>query len=445
MRKSISSLFMLIILLLSLWSISALLLGKNNQQNLHSLINENSVNPDALFSYELINYSSSIFGGKAIVAVSANNDNAFSNSVAGDLDAVLFDIDINNGPIIIHKTKPSLGNSAWIISLNDQNNFEYLKDKTELYKLKQWPSAYLVHTFDNSIEYSIPIESQFSDIIIKGIYDLKKAVNTGSIKSKNLHFNQNKYALKIDDLNLRYILQNHKSNNKDSEKKLYLKAENTPFRYKHINMTKPLNVNLNYNGAVSFKNNKINSENTVEVDNIEPSSYPLDNAKYSFDVSDLHLQKFNDLSNHLSQIKNLQQQIQWVLEEQGELPEGQDQIWQLQDQISRYDKKLDNIIHSFSTNEDISDKNNENNRDSVFLFSGIHHYKNQQSKLKGSIDFARQGLPKEKTTELSLNNLTQVNAEVSLDDLHYEFISAQIPIKKNQFKLIYKQNKLLMQ
>lgn len=433
MSKTISSIFILLLLFLMLWGVSSWLIGKNNEESLKLYLDTNQSNSDSFFKLSILESSNSILGSKSKVLLNLNSNNEVANLLEDSFGELLLSIDIKNGPILFNKAGFSFGKSAWGITFNKNNIDAEINTNSNL----KHNTAYLQQSFENNIEYHVPLNLSNSNIQIKGVYDTNTSKNKGTITSDKLTFKNDRYFLQSNELDLKYIVIQDKINDQEREQKFYIKSTFFKVLFRHKNMEKSLNLKTNIDGNIFIKNNTLNSTNNISFMNANGSTYPIDNGKFNLKISDLDLLNVTQLIDDISEVKNLNKQAQWVLEEQGELPEGQDQIWQLQDQVKRFETTLINTT-SKAINNDIK-------KMPVFKFSFVNQYQGNQSIVKGKIDSFSESLSNKDINDLSVFSLIEVNANVTLNELMFKYLSGKIPIKKKQFSLSYRDNKLLMQ
>jgi hypothetical protein len=172
--------------------------------------------------------------------------------------------------------------------------------------------------------------------------------------------------------------------------------------------------------------NKTSTENSDDL--------PIDQLQITAQSSGIQQASFLQVMESKAELDNLQMQTQWELQENGELPEGQDKIWQLQNQIHRLQQQYPVSFYKalFSSKNELN-MNNPSIEIKASNPSGV-------STLIGHLK------PSENSGESTrFSYLLEAESKVTLDDLLYAYISKRTAIRKKQFSLLYKQNKLLMQ
>jgi len=139
--------------------------------------------------------------------------------------------------------------------------------------------------------------------------------------------------------------------------------------------------------------------------------------------------------------------VQWILEEQGEFPEGQDKIWELQDRESRYFRKLPQLVSNVIFTEGSKNAVNDSQRinDASIRFYLQTQYKNEDSSINGAIYPSSLESNELDASMLSLASLIHPEAKVKLNGDWLRYLSSRFPITKNDFTLTYKNKQLLMQ
>ncbi len=194
------------------------------------------------------------------------------------------------------------------------------------------------------------------------------------------------------------------------------------------------------NSQIVFENGmietsiKVNFEKRSQLTEILEEILPIDKLEITAHSAGIQQSSFLQLMETKAELDNLRMQTQWELEEHGEMPEGQDKIWQLQNQINSLKQQYPVSFYKalFPSNETL-----ESNALSVEIKTSNDK---GQSRLSG---YLKPSVNSSDSTRLT--DLLDAEAKVTLDDLLYSFISKRSAISKKQFSLLYRQNKLLMQ
>ena len=445
MRKTFSSLFILIVLTICLWTFGAWFFGKQNSDALFKYIDKNQLNENAIVHLEMKEFSSSIISAKGRLAVRLNENYPLNTLINDNEEEWILNFTVKHGPFLINKTGFNIGKSVWEITIDEQNEnlFKPIKEVTDskINKRTQLPSAIIRHSFDDLMKYSLTFNRLQFDMKIKGIVDLKTGSHNGSMRSPEIVLKKNDITTKLSNIEFKYKNVSIAENGSYGQEKLYIRTILPEWVIKHKNMDAPVTLNAIHNGSFNLNGHILDGDNTLELNALNQTRYPFDKGIFDFNIDSLNLNKFAQLIRQFKHIQNLEEQSQWILEEQGELPEGQDQIWQRQDQAKIHKQRLPNIAkEAFLTT---------NTNKPIFTFKLLNNYQSNKSKLNGFLDIVNEGVNHSRlnseTNESLFSNLVKVNANVSLDKILYDFISNQIPINNNTFTLIYKNNQLLMQ
>jgi len=433
MRNIASSLFILMLLLLALLVVSTWFIGEKNKEFIQDYFDDETKNSNHLFDSKLNKFTSAIFTSKANISIHKNSENELVDLITHSFDEENYEVRITNGPFLLNQPNVNFGRSFW----------EFTKDPGIDTDKESKAIEHLLHQarirvdFNNNVHYEVPIELGISTLLLKGVFNVSNNKHTGTISSNGFLYRQNKHQIKSEAFVLHYYSIVKPLLNDQSNIEIGFKANNIEVEYKHDSMNEKLHVSLNYNGSTIFKNDTLKSSNTISYAKTKNSYYPFDVGTLSFDIDNVNLNYLADLLSELSNLQNKSQQTQWVLEEQGELPEGQDQIWQLQDEMDLSLKTIPNLTKTAFTNS--------GNNSSVFQFKLNAQYKGKQSHAQGNVQPSNAFATIEDISELSISSFALINTSVKLDKLLFDFLAQHLPLKNQQFELIYKNNKLLMQ
>jgi hypothetical protein len=184
------------------------------------------------------------------------------------------------------------------------------------------------------------------------------------------------------------------------------------------------NISLNENALSGFIKSDVHNVNTAASDD-----FPIETAELSLFFKGLPADAFIAYSEANDDLDNLHQQAQWALEELGEVPEGQDQIWSLYDRIEESSNRLPKIL---------AEQMHGDNKPLVQI-KAVTHYQKSSSHLEGNIN-----LNSENPKISSWLSLLEGEAQVELDDALFEMVQTLLPITKPKFQLLLKDNKVLM-
>lgn len=453
MKKGISSIFILLLLGLTIWGASAWHLGTKTEDYIASFIENTKQNTQSLFDFELLGYERSIFNSKAQIKLNINTEHNIARFFEGsinDLNDRTIQIDILHGPLLFNPKGVGTGSSAWTFGTDQPIN----QEANEVLFFDKLANAKISINFENILTYKIPFE--LNELFVTGFYDLKTANHQGRIQSNELKFESTKQTVITKQAELQYYQLDINNNEKIQFK---LTGDLPKIRYGFNLFPEGLTFKGNYKGDFTFEKNVLNVYSQLLFDMTEEDKllYPIEKGDLRFKVNDLNLDSLWNLHSELSEVKNLQEQAQWILEEQGEFPEGQDQIWQLQDREARYFNKLPQLVNDliFAEGENKSVNGTQNIKDASIRFYLKTEYNNEDSSINGAVypsfldtDFLDASFLEKNNLDvsaLSLSSLIHPQAQVKLNNDWLAYLSTRFPITKNDFTLTYKQNQLLMQ
>jgi len=423
MKKFISSIITLFILLTIIWSVSSWYFGSKAENNFRFALSEkSSVSGESLFSAELISYKRTWIGANAILRISS--DNTFFSERFGEFDAK---VNLLNGPVFFDDSGVSIGTSRWIIQPDELSLSE-----AQLLDLRSYfpdivPVLTVTMDFNQKAHYVGELQSKSGKVLLTGEYDLESEDNKGVVSIDDFTFDDT--SKKLSAKNIKLGFQHQKSitaSYKPGTATLLIPELTISTDLLRESVT----LAIKAESHISSKNNNLNGFIKLVVENKNTAEIPVNNAVFTVQFVKLAVDTFIQLSEAKAEIDNLQQQIGWVLQEQGEVPEGQDHIWQLQDQIEQASTQLpiELMQNAFNHGESqIKIEINTTNNSGSSMLSGI---------IKPADYFALSDL---------LISYLQAEAEVKLDDELFKFLNLYTAINKKQFSLMLKQNKLLMQ
>lgn len=436
MRQAISSVFILILLLISLWGISTWWFGLNNKKSIENFLTTEQMFIKNGFEYEVIDLKHSLFGSTAKIVIDLSSI-GFLNLLGIEAEQKLtLNIDMFNGPLLIDKSAAYTGNSIWHITLDKTLiNKQWLSELN----ITEFPTAVIYVDMENQIKYKINHQDSNYQFALNGFYQPEYTSSSGVISVDNFAVESNQNTINFKQAFIEYDI----THNESSFEKFNLQLSSPKTIYKHQAMSKPINLELKGTALSSLTENDINSNSEIFLESKGISNYPIEQAKFTFYIKQLSLDKLYLLAGSYENIKDLKQQSKWVLDEQTETPEGQDKFWLLNDESKRLKTNLPVLTQALLL------KNKKPNIE----FTLENKYQNRSSKLTGNM------LPSsdENSSENTFNgidnrekfttfwSLFKIQAKVNLDQFLLDYIAKHLPITKSNFELRYEDNKLLMQ
>lgn len=418
MKKFLSSSILLLVLLVILWFAASWYFSVKSEQAFNGYLQQHSqIVGQKLFRLELLHYKKTLLGANAKLRMSS--DYAFLNERFG---ALPLDVTLQNGPVFFTKSGLDVGSSRWNFQIEKRAS-KTAKQNFKVMFPNVLPQAVARISFDGKAHYSSALQTEFAKLLVTGIFDLKTEDNRGAITIKPFSLGVKPNIISAEKIRLSY---KHQKAITASYKPGTASLQVLSLQLNHDKLPKPLLLDLTMNSNISLKENNLNGFVKATIKNHHPEEYPFEKANISMLFKGLPADGFIAFSGAHAELDNLHQQTQWVLEELGELPEGQDQIWQLYDEIEQSSKQLPNRLIALGKN-------------SAIQLKTITHYKGSKSLLKGNIKLAMDN-PK-LTSWLSL---LEGEATVQLDKALFSLLAPLTPIKKQTFTLLLEQNKLLM-
>ncbi len=350
MKKILSSLFVLMLLLILFWIASGWFFGANAETELRRYLRKsNSIPGEKLFRAELLQFKKTAFGAKARLTI--HSDMVFLDEALGDLD---INTQLVNGPLFINTNIDTItsndshlnvGRMRWHLSINQEALEQSQADILATLFPDKLPTAIVVIDFKNKAHYQITLNSYLGKALIQGVYDLNTAENRGVVALENTTLNLFSFQFKIPHARIDY---QHQQNITAEFKPGTTHIEIPELFLAHPKLAHTLELNVDANMALQTvtKNKQdflyllLKTHITQKQPGNNPVEVPVNEADLRLQIENLSIDGVIAVSETHAELDNLRQQIQWTLEENGELPEGQDRIWHLNDQIQQRQAQL---------------------------------------------------------------------------------------------------------
>ncbi len=458
MKKLLSVFVMICLSLLFIWAAMSWYFGvQANNDFRQSLDYQTEKLGEKPFRFELLEYKKHFLGSSASVRVSS--DIPLLHDWLGDFELKLKSL---NGPFFITKKGVDVGVSRWFISMDSESfSAESMENLSRIFP-ESLPTAVLIVGFDKESSFNSTFHTEWLDTKVNAIYNLNTLSYRAELDFTRLNYSVSGLKLSADDGTISFQYPNKalsRSNDfsensfKTSDKKVSsLPVASAQTTYKtasiqiprltidHQTLSHPVLASLKGNSQITFENSMIDTSIMLNLAQLQQPSdkgvdvLPIDKLKITAQSSGIQQSSFLQLMETKAELDNLMMQMQWELEEHGELPEGQDKIWQLQNQISTLKKH-----YPFKFYQAVFSP--ERKADTRNITFDIRSSNTQgQSTLKG---YLKPSIESGESTRFV--DMLEAEAEVTLDELLYTFISKRSAIRNKQFSLLYKHNKLLMQ
>ncbi len=428
MKKIVSSLFILLLLIVLLWGAAGWYFGANAHSELKHYLTHSALIPgEKLFRAEMIDFKKTAFGAKARLKI--YSDTRFLNETLGDID---LQARILNGPLFIDEQSPfdhrlHTGTTRWHLSIDQTSLDASQKDILNTLFPDQLPTATIVIDFDRQAHYEICLHSYLGKALIRGIYNLNTDENRGSVKLDNVVLTGLSLRFKIPQASIEYQHQkNITAAFKPGTTRLFIPE----LQLDHTKLKQPLIVQLN--GDMALQTSHSNQQDfltalvKMHVTQKKPPQksgmFPVDEADLRLVINNLSLDGLIAVSETRAELDNLRQQIQWTLEEKGELPEGQDQIWQLNEQLQQRQDQLPVLISQKLFSANPAGGSSEKPGVNMAITAG-------DSNLSGHLSM---NSPIEIRTATSLQTLLQGQAEVKLGKKLFDTVKKYLSPSQKQ-------------
>ncbi len=419
--------------MLILWAVAGWYFGSKAEKEFRVLLEASpQLAGKRFFRAELLSYQKTPSGAKARLGISSDYPVLIERM--GDLE---LQVKLLNGPVFFTRSGVSVGSSRWVLKIVDvaSNVIDGVEGEEELKEYEDifpngLPSAVVRVDFEQKAHYVAKFGTSFAESLVTGIFDLETQDNRGAITLKNLVLGVLPNTLIADNVQINY--QHQKAITK-RYKPGTVSLQVSSLKIKHQKLSAPLVLDVKMNSNISLNENALSGYLKSELRNMNISAntdgLPIETAELSVRFNDLPADAFMAFSEAKDDLDNLHQQAQWALEELGEVPEGQDQIWLLYDRIEESSNAFSNILADQIQPGD----------EPLIKLKATTHYKNTSSHLDGNIK-----LESDHPKLSSWLSLLAGEAQVELDEALLERVKTLLPITKPKFRLLLKDNKVLM-
>ena len=457
MKHFFSSIFILTILLASFFSISNWYFSEMTRKMFETTVGQvfkSDKDDENLFQLDIINYKKTILGAKAKLQLNSNLPliNAIKNEKNEGLADIKLRARLLNGPLFITKKGIHSGSSRWLIDI-DETALDK-SQKEELYSIfsEQLPKLLIIIGMDQKARYSLDIQIPRSKIMLNGVYDIKNQSTKGTVKIGDFSVKLFSKHVTAEHLDINYQAEHFSLEANQSDlisfyfKDTALQIRDIPLKNQMM-PTGTNSINLALSGKILNFSQYLNAGLTIRIR--PPTTLPIVKGDMNITLKNVLSKAIPKYFKALAESENIQQQLRWTLEENGEFPEGQDQIWQLNQQIEENKTQLRTILF-----EQLLNSKTE------FAFNASVYSDTGESKLNGSLSritsltklltqLQKKSIENRGGGLTTLFSVLQGEADVSLDDRLATSLKKSLRnfslTNRSQFKLILKDNKLLMQ
>jgi len=427
MKKLLSSLIVILIVLLILWAILGWYLGSKAEQQLTTLLQQSTqLAGKRFFRTELLSYQKTPSGAKARLEISSDYPELTERM--GDFE---LEVKLLNGPMFFTHSGVSVGSSRWILKIVD-----VASNVTGEVELKEYkgifpnglPSAVVRVDFEKKAHYVAKLGTSFAEALITGVFDLETQDNRGAISLNDFVLGSLPNLISADNAHISY---QHQKGITTRYKPGTASLQTTSLQIQHKQLLKPLVLDVKMNSNISLEDNALKGYLKADIHNLNTEGgaawFSVEKANISLQFDRFPADALIAFSEANDDLDNLHQQAQWALEELGEVPEGQDQIWRLYDRIDESMNMLPKVLAGQMSDE------------GLIQLKATTYFKGLTSRLDGKIK-----LESDNPKVSSWLSLLDGEAQVELDKYLFEEVQKLLPIEDPKFKLFLKDNKVLM-
>lgn len=455
MKKAFLVVLLLTLLIFTLFAVSGWYWGREAEKSFKSYLqNSSEISARKVFRLELQDYQKTLFGARARLKISSDIP-----SIAEKIGEIELIAKLLNGPVFITKRGVSTGVFRWFITVDKSRLTGESRENLRAIFPDLSPWFILRADFSKKLHYSSFLQTDIGNIKVVGIIDPATEDNKGKAFWENAFYKQSNYELIAEKVTINY--QRQKRNTP-----AYTPGNTQitiPMLKIRLNSVKePIELKLEAISSISQIDGFLNGYSKIKFELLNEIQFPektipIDKIDLSVMLKGISSQGFLRYSELQSELDNLNLQAQWSLQENGEFPEGQDQIWQLYNEIDENAQLLPTIIVDELLNKDslIQFKaeafNSQSNASEHSELAGILTSLDKEligsDQLSGANLWMLQDQKSLKKGGGGLNTLLsniQGNAQVNLESKLFLFLQNFSAIRQSEFKLILKDSKLLM-
>ncbi len=448
MKKKLTIIILITLsLILVVWGASAWYLGEKAETFFKAVIQENiEIRGENLFRIELVDYQRTLFEAKAQLRISS--EVPFLSEKFGEYQV---NVTLLNGPIFIGETGVTFGSSRWYIEVDEANLPEEEAENLKQIFPQRLPTAMVRLDFKNNAHYSMTLKTELSDAQVTGVYNVESYTNRGAINLTALHFTLGKTQFNANNVQLSY---QHQKALTAAYKPGTSALAISSLQVSDSRLLKPIDLSVKANSNISLSSNYLSGFLKVVLKQKNSADIPFDAAKLSVLFKGISADGFVSASEAHADLDNLRLQAEWELEENGEFPDGQDQITELYQQI---DDKVAQLPELLTTGLF--------NKDSLVQFKVISDNSSGKSEAIGQLSMMdsktykkRGGVPLNIVSNnvghqdngstyfvKTLISLIQGSATVKLDPSMLSILSTRASIDKSKFTIEIKNGQFWIQ
>jgi len=394
-------------------------------------------------------FRSTVFGAKAKIKISS--DIPFISEKMGEVNLIA---KLLNGPVFITKNGTSMGLSRWYVKVDQSELSDAKKELLKAIFPDALPRLIIRTDFEKNIHYEAKVHTRFAKIDVQGVFYSKAENNIGKAQVADFHFEVNHSPYQSQLLAKQVLIDYQRQKRSNPAYKPGKIEINIPKLVITSNgLIKPLKISVAANSSLRETDGYLNGFSKISMELLdgkqqEGRDIPINKASLSIMLKGLSSESFLRYSEVMAELDNLKQQAQWSLQENGEFPEGQDQIWQLYHQIEESNQQLPSLVLNdlFNKNSEIQltvETENTLDQSSLegrFTSVSVTNATDVKSSLNNEKNLKKGG----GGYRMLLSNL-EGQAQVHLDKKLFEFVQNFSSIRQSEFRLVLKDSKLLMQ
>ncbi len=450
MKKLLSAIMLLLILILVFWTVAGWYFGAASERVFKSLITDqqNAMGEQAI-RIELLNFHRTLMGAKARLRIYSDIP-----VINNRLEELPLTVTLLNGPVFIDRSGLSFGQSQWIINLDEKTLSDVEKENIRGLFPQVLPEAFMVLDFADKLNYQITAIFNNVTTSAQGVISRVDQNHHGDIVLKDFYYEllTGETVEKVSAPEVKIAFQ-HQNRMSERETLRLISLSAPLLRIKRYKRKESVLVSLELKSLINYKNNKISGFFKSFINNKTTEIFPVESVKSTLDYKGLSTEGMMAFSKALAKQDNLWQQTQWVLEEQGAYPEGQDQLRSLYNKMDEIALSLPEIVAKklFNAETTIELKSEIIYQDVPSRFVAdirARGIKPADIKVKQSSFLANKKAyfnPQDSGVLYSFLSYLEADIEVNLDKAAFNDFSDLIKADKPNFNFKLKGNKLLMQ
>ena len=298
---------------------------------------------EKLLRIELLNYDRTLLGARARLRLSSDIP-----VVAERIGEINIMAKLINGPVFLSRQGVSTGSSRWLFSIDKKNSTEAELANLRVIFPQQFPRIVVQTDFRHRANYFARLDTQLAQLRLSGFYQFETAEQTesnhGSIQIDKLHWGVPPKTLLAESIAISF--QQNGAAVSAGYKPGLIAVRSPLVLIGHPLFKDKLSISLVAKSDLGIDAGLLNGfvQLNVKQSQQKNKELPFETARASLHFAGLSAEAIVALSESKAELDNLKQQVNWILEDMGEYPEGRDALFALNDKIKSAQMTLNQLL-----------------------------------------------------------------------------------------------------